>query len=39
MGSQEDEISKLLSPSTYYGICYAVEVIFLLIYAALRALK
>jgi hypothetical protein len=24
VGSQEDEISKLLSPSIYYGDCYAV---------------
>ncbi len=38
-GSQEGEISKLLSPSVYYGSCYAVEVILLLIYAALWALK
>ena len=39
MGSQEGEISKLLSPSIYYGDCYAVEVVLLLIYAALRVLK
>jgi len=39
MGSQEDEISKLLSPSIYYGDCYAVEVILSLIYAAFRAWK
>ena len=39
MGSQEGEISKLLSPSIYYGDCYAVEVILSLIYAALQALK
>jgi len=39
MGSQEGEISKLLSPSIYYGDCYAVEVVLLLIYAALLALK
>jgi len=39
VGSQEDEISKLLSPSIYYGDCYAVGGIFPLIYAALWALK
>ena len=35
----EDEISKLLSPSIYYGDCYAVGGIFPLIYADLWALK
>ena len=39
MGSQEDEISKLLSPSIYYGDCYAIEGILSLIYAALWALE
>ena len=39
LGSQEGEISRLLSPSFYYGVCYAVEVIFPLIYAALWTLK
>ncbi len=39
MDSQEDEISKLLSPSIYYGDCYAVGVILSLIYVALRVLK
>ena len=39
MGSQEGEISRLLSPSIYYGDCYAVGGILFLIYAALRALK
>ena len=39
MGSQEGEISGLLSPSIYYGDCYAIEVVLSLIYAALRALK
>ena len=38
VGSQEDEISKLLSPSIYYGDCYAIGGILLLIYAALWAL-
>jgi len=39
LGNQEDEISKLLSPSIYYGVCYAVGVVLPLIYAGLRALK
>ena len=39
MGSQEDEISKLLSPSIYYGDCYAVEVILSLIYATLGSVE
>jgi len=39
LGNQEGEISRLLSPSIYYGDCYAVGVILSLIYAALRALK
>jgi len=39
LGNQEDEISKLLSPSIYYGVCYAVGVVLPLIYAGLRVLK
>ena len=37
--SHLDKISRLLSPSIYYGDCYSVEVILSLIYATLRALK
>ena len=36
MDSQEGEISKLLSPSIYYGACYAVGSLFSLILAACR---
>ena len=39
MGSQEGENGRLLSPSIYYEVCYAVEVILSLIYAALWVLK
>ncbi len=39
MRSQEDKISRLLSPSIYCGDCYAVEGILSLIYAVLWALK
>ena len=36
---QQQDRFKLLSPSIYYGDCYAVEVILPLIYAALRTLE
>jgi hypothetical protein len=39
MGSEEGKISKLLSPSIYYGGSYAVGGILSLIYAALQAIK